>query len=75
MGKTGFVDQKVAARFGRVRALVLAERGRFAVQGTVVAGWRVYGGRRLGPKPAARAPVLPDQPSALKISEGVLKSG
>ena len=49
MGKTGFVDQKVAARFGRVRALVMAERGRFAVQGSVVAGWREYGGRRLGP--------------------------
>ena len=49
MGKTGSVDQKVAARFGRVRAMVLAERGRFAVQGSVVAGWREYGGRRLGP--------------------------
>ena len=49
MGKTGFVDQKAAARFGRVRALVLAERGRLAVQGSVVAGWRIYGGRRLGP--------------------------
>jgi hypothetical protein len=49
MEKTGFVDQKVAARFGRVRALVMAERVRFAVQGSVVAGWRVDGGRRLGP--------------------------
>ncbi len=49
MGKTGFVDQKVAARFGRVRELVLAERGRFALQGSVVAAWRLYAGRRLGP--------------------------
>jgi hypothetical protein len=38
MEKTGLVDQKVAARFGRVRELVLAEGERFAVQGSVVAG-------------------------------------
>jgi hypothetical protein len=49
MEKMGFVDQKAAARFERVRTLVLAERLRFAAQGSVVAGWRVYGGRRLGP--------------------------
>ncbi len=45
MEKAGFVDQKAAARFERVLAL----SGRFAVQGSVVAGWRVYRGRRLGP--------------------------
>ena len=49
MEKTGFVDQKAAARFERVRTVVLRERRRFAAQGSVVAGWRVYGGRRLGP--------------------------
>ena len=50
--KTGFVDQKAAARFGRVRAPVMAERLRFAVQGSVVSGWRVStsaaSGRRSG---------------------------
>jgi hypothetical protein len=49
MGNAGFVGQKAAARFERVRERVLAEAGRFASQGTVVGGWREYGGRRLGP--------------------------
>ena len=49
MEKMDFVDQKAAVRFGRVRTLVLAERRRFAAQGSVVAGWREYGGRRLRP--------------------------
>ena len=48
-GLTGFVDQKTAARFERVRAAVMAEPRRFARQGSVVASWRVYAGRRLGP--------------------------
>jgi hypothetical protein len=48
-GLTGFVDQKTAARFERVRAAVMAEPRRFARQGSVVAGWRVYAGRKLGP--------------------------
>ena len=48
-GKTGSVDQKVAAQFERVRAVVMAQPRRFARQGSVVASWRVYAGRKLGP--------------------------
>jgi hypothetical protein len=49
MEKTAFVDQKAAARFKWVRSQVLARPELFAVQGSVVAGWRAYRGRRLGP--------------------------
>ncbi|MFH1924715.1 MAG: hypothetical protein ABIP48_33100 [Planctomycetota bacterium] len=47
--KSGSVDQKAAARFERVEAQVAAAPGVFAVGGTVVATWRTYRGRRLGP--------------------------
>jgi len=49
MEKTPFVDQKAGVRFERVRSQVLAHPALFATQGSVVAGWRAYGGRRLGP--------------------------
>jgi hypothetical protein len=47
--KAEFVDQKAAERFERVRERVAARPGLFAAQGAVVATWRVYRGRRLGP--------------------------
>ena len=47
--KTGLVDQKAAARLERVEAQVAAAPGVFATGGTVVASWRTYRGRRLGP--------------------------
>ena len=43
------VGQKVACRFQRVRVQLWARRRLFARQGAVVASWRVYRGRRLGP--------------------------
>ena len=49
VGKTGSVDQKANARWERVRLQVLAQRRLFARQGAVVAGWRTYRNRRLGP--------------------------
>jgi hypothetical protein len=49
VGKTGSVDQKANARFERVRLQVFARRRLFARQGAVVAGWRTYRNRRLGP--------------------------
>jgi hypothetical protein len=49
MEKTAFDDQKIAARFERVRAQVLAHPALFANQGFVAATWRTYRGRRLGP--------------------------
>ena len=45
----GFVDQKARERFEWVRAFLLTEPRQFARQGSVVAGWREYAGRRLGP--------------------------
>jgi hypothetical protein len=47
--KTGSVDQKANARWERVRLQIVARRPLFARQGAVVAGWRTYRGRRLGP--------------------------
>ena len=47
--KRKVVDQKAAARFERVEAQVAAAPGVFAAGGTVVASWRTYRGRRLGP--------------------------
>ena len=49
MEKQRVVDQKAAARLERVEAQVLAHPALFAAQGSVVATWRVYRGRRLGP--------------------------
>jgi hypothetical protein len=36
-------------KFAAVKAFVLGRKALFSKQGTVVAGWRSYGGRRLGP--------------------------
>ena len=49
MEKRDLVDQKSAARFERVRAELAAQPAVFAAQGAVVATWREYRGRRLGP--------------------------
>ncbi len=49
MEKTRSVDQKSAARAGRVKAEIAARPGLFAACGAVVASWRTYRGRRLGP--------------------------
>jgi hypothetical protein len=46
---TGFVSQKLTARFEEVRAQVLTHPALFAAQGSVVATWRTHRGRRLGP--------------------------
>jgi len=43
------LDQKAGRRLQRVRAYLLAHKTLFAAGGTVVAGWRRYRGRRLGP--------------------------
>ena len=43
------MTKKSGERFERVRSLLLAQPLRFANQGSVVAGWRTYRGRRLGP--------------------------
>lgn len=47
--KRDLVDQKTAARLGRIESYLLQHPALFATQGTVVATWRVYRGRRLGP--------------------------
>ncbi len=52
--KTGTVpapatDSRETARLERVRRFVTRHAQRFVGQGTVVAGWRSSGGRRLGP--------------------------
>jgi len=49
MEKWPFDDQKVAGRFERVRAQVLAHPALFANQGFVATTWRTHRGRRLGP--------------------------
>ena len=41
--------QKAAARAERVKARIAARAALFATQGSVVATWRTYRGRRLGP--------------------------
>ncbi len=49
MEKPSVVDQKATTRFDAIRAFILAYREEFRRQGSVVAGWRTYRGRRLGP--------------------------
>ncbi len=49
MEKRELVDQKDAARFERVRSYLVAHPALFSTQGSVVASWRTYRGRRLGP--------------------------
>lgn len=43
------VDQKLARKYRLVAARINAERDAFARQGAIVATWRFYDGRRLGP--------------------------
>ncbi len=43
------VDQKVAGRFDALAARIEAKRNVLAAAGSIVATWRMYRGRRLGP--------------------------
>lgn len=47
--KRDLVDQKTAARLGRIESYLLEHPALFATQGSLQATWRVYRGRRLGP--------------------------
>jgi len=47
--KRDLADQKTAARLQRIESFLRRHRALFAAQGTVVATWRVYRNRRLGP--------------------------
>jgi len=47
--KRDLADQKTAARLERIESFLRRHRPLFATQGTVVATWRVYRNRRLGP--------------------------
>ena len=49
MEKSDLDDQKIAARLDRVEAQLSAHPALFATQGAVLATWRTYRGRRLGP--------------------------
>jgi len=49
MGDRELLDAKAAGRWERVRAELAARPALFARRGAVVATWRSYGGRRLGP--------------------------
>jgi len=47
--KRDLVDQKIAARLQRIESYLLEHPELVATQGTLLATWRVYRGRRLGP--------------------------
>jgi len=47
--KRPLADQKAAARLRRIESFLHQHQTLFATQGTVVATWRVYRDRRLGP--------------------------
>ena len=47
--KRDLADQNTAARLERIESFLQRHRALFATQGTVVATWRVYRNRRLGP--------------------------
>lgn len=49
MEKREAVSQKARERLERVQSYLVARPALFAAQGTVVATWRTYRGRRLGP--------------------------
>jgi len=47
--KPDLADQKTTARLERIESFLRRHQALFATQGTVVATWRVYRNRRLGP--------------------------
>jgi heat shock protein HspQ len=47
--KSQFVDQNISTRFERLQAFILDNRPLFATTGAVVASWRYYRKKRLGP--------------------------
>jgi hypothetical protein len=76
MGKTGFVDQKAAARFGRVRASLRSAKAelerRLAVRGIRLEGFEFrgvrqafgpgrYPGKPLHPRPGSRQGTRDDR--------------